>query len=436
MTKILHITPHLGGGVGKILSSLIEQSIISNSYFKHIIVCLEESKKNQFENKIRKCGGKVIIQPSINELEKLIKDADIIQLEWWNHPATIEYLCRMSISPIRLLIWYHNSGLHNPIVPKKLILASHVFLFTSECSLENKEIVNLIPKFNGYSNVVYSSGGFKELPEPNNKDINNNEDILVGYIGSTNFSKLHPEYVNYLSKIDIPNFKVKIIGDVKNKDILNKQCENIGNINLIEFTDYVQDIVSELKNINVLAYILNPKHYGTTENALLESMSMGIVPVVLNNPAEKYIVDNNVNGFIVNSKEEFKNIIKWLYENPIERQKIGKQAAKSVRKRFSIENTESELNIHYQNILQIKKKKIDFLDIFGKTPSEWFLSCQKNKDIFSEDEINYLNNDEFDNYMLFEETKGSVFHFSKYFSHDQKLKKMVRNLDNIKMVHI
>ena len=423
--QVLHITAHLGGGVGKVLSGLVAQASISDSGVKHLIVCLEQPEKSQFVDRVRRYGIEVIVRPSTDRLGKLMEDSDIVQLEWWNHPATIKHLCSLSIPPIRLLTWSHVSGLHTPIIPKQLILASHMFLFTSQCSFESKEVMSLVPEFEDRLGVVSSSGGFPGLPETRNEI---NESVSVGYFGSLNFAKLHPRYIDYLAAVDIPGFKVRIIGDLCNQDTLNQQCDAIGKAGMLEFTGFVPDVASELATINVLAYLLNPEHYGTTENALLEAMAMGIVPIVLDNPAERRIIDNHNTGLIVHSPDEFADAIQWLSENPDERQRLGIQAAKSVREKFSVEKMETSLNTYYRKIMYMEKRKIDFSEIFGTNPAEWFLSCQSNKSIFDEDGRIHLDDSTPLSYGLLEKSKGTVFHFSEYFPDNLELKLWAKNL--------
>lgn len=427
--QVLHLTAHVGGGVGKALSGLVAQASVLGPEVRHLIVSLEEPEKSQFVDRVRGYGGEVIVRPSMDRLEKLIRDSDIVQLEWWNHPATIKYLCSLSKPPIRLLTWSHVSGLHNPIIPKQLILASHRFLFTSRCSFEAKEVMELGSELGDRLDVVSSSGGFSGLPEVRGKV---NESIFVGYIGSLNFAKLHPRYIDYLAAVEIPGFRVRMIGDLTNQDVLNQQCDSLGKTGMLEFRGYSVDIASELATINVLAYLLNPEHYGTTENALLEAMAMGIVPIVLDNPAEHQIVDDHNTGLIVRSPVEFAEAIQWLSNNPNDRQRLGSQAAKSVRERFSVEKMEESLNSHYREILSMEKREIVFSEIFGTDPAEWFLSCQENRKIFTEDG-NISSSDNISvSYGLFEKSKGTVFHFSEYFPDDLKLKLWAKNLKSLK----
>lgn len=426
--QVLHITAHLGGGVGKALSGLVAQASISGSGVKHLIVCLEENEKSQFVDQVRRYGAEVIVCPTMDRLEKLMEDSDIVQLEWWNHPATIKYLCSLSVPPIWLLTWCHTSGLHNPIIPKQLILASHIFLFTSRCSFEANEVKSLVPELGDRLGVVYSSGGFSGLPEVRPEA---NGNISVGYVGSMNFAKLHPHYVNYLAAVEIPGFRVKMIGDLINVDVLNKQCDSLGKAGMLEFRGYSTDVASELASINVLAYLLNPEHYGTNENALLEAMAIGIVPIVLDNPAERQIVDDHSTGLIVRSPGEFAEAIQWLSNNPDDRQRLGSQAAKSVRERFSVGKVEASLNSHYQEILAMEKRKIVFSEIFGADPAEWFLSCQGDKSIFAEDGCIHSDISVPLSYGLFEKSKGTVFHFNKYFPDNLKLRLWAKNLKSL-----
>ena len=423
--QVLHLTAHMGGGVGKALSGLVAQASISGSGVKHLIVSLEAPEKSQFINQVRDYGGEVIICPDKDRLENLMRDSDIVQLEWWNHPATIKYLCSLSIPPIRLLTWCHVSGLHSPIIPQGLILSSQKFLFTSPCSFESKEVKSLLPKLRERFDVVSSSGGFSGLPEARPEA---DEHIAVGYIGSLNFAKLHPRYVEYLSAVRIPGFRVRMVGDLMNQDVLNLQCDSSGKAGMLEFRGYTPDIVSELSSINVLAYLLNPEHYGTTENALLEAMAMAIVPVVLDNPAERQIINDHTTGLIVHSPGEFAEAIEWLANNPVERQRLGSQAARSVRERFSVEKMETSLNSCYQEILSMEKRKIVFSEIFGTDPAQWFLSCQGDRHLFAED--GSINSDGSIplSYGLFEKTKGTVFHFHEHFSDNLKLKLWAKNL--------
>lgn len=405
MTQVLHISPHVGGGVGKFLSGIVDYSLKSNSEFQHTIISLEKNKKIYFKNKIK---HNIIEQPDKDEFIKLINNADIIELEWWNHPATIKYLSNINQN-MRLLTISHNSGLFSynikepgklpPIIPKKLILASQFFILTNECSLECKDIKELLNEspiyqdrdIRGRLGIVYSSGGFKEFPDPNlrnsiriqiaetifrlfipgyvHKYPKIPKNLSVGYFGTINFAKLHPDFIKFIYQARKNLCSVKMIGECSKdiQDQLRQQCDKIGYRGTLQFIGYAPEskLISELGSINVLAYILNPEHYGTTENSLLEAMSMGIVPIVLNNPAEIQLVDSFNTGIIIRTPEEFREAISYLNENPDKRKELGINAAKIVREKFSLKNTVEGLNYFYRKLIKIDKKIINFDEILS-----------------------------------------------------------------------
>jgi L-malate glycosyltransferase len=429
LITILHITPHLGGGVGKALSGLIVQTQVSAAPVNHKVVCLEKPEKNLFIERILESSGEVIIAPTFSRIDELVSTADIIQVEWWNHPATIEYLCNMVPQSIRLLVWCHVSGLHNPIIPTKLIENSNRILFTSPCSLAAKQVSAFTSLTENQLSVVSSGGGFAGLPEPRGDNLT---PLSVGYFGSLNFAKLHPAYVEFLSAVNLPTFKVRLIGDLLNREILEGQSDDAGRSGMLEFRGYTTDVIAELKTINVMAYLLNPQHYGTAENALLEAMAMGIVPIVLDNPAENNIVEHQRTGFIVRNSNEFADAIEWLANNPKERSRMGMQAAASIRTRFTLEKMEASFRTHYKEVMKEQKRLVQFQHVFGTTPEEWFLSCQAEPEIFREDgeicppasSLSYFN--------LLEKSKGSVFHFLSHFPDAARLQTWAKNLESQK----
>ncbi len=424
MIKVLHLTAHLGGGVGKALSGLAMQAASSGSDVRHTIVTFEQQEKSQFAELVEQSGSELIVCPPTERLHVLIGESDVVQLEWWNHPATMAALCGAPLPPMRLLVWSHVSGLFNPIIPEGLLLAAHKFLFTSACSFQAKEVRGLPSEVAQRIGVVSSCAGFQGFPSPTLADA---DATVAGYLGSLNFAKLHPDYVDFLAEVKIPGFSVRLIGDLANKETLERQCAQRGNPGLLEFRGYTSDVASELASLNVLAYLLNPQHYGTTENALLEAMSMGVVPVVLDNPAECLIVEHEKTGLVVGSKKEFAAAMHRLAKNPGERRAMGLRAAESVRRKFSAAGMEASLNAHYRECISLEKRAFSFTDIFGAAPSDWFLSCQGSPRLFSLPGTTGEPG-RYSKFGLFEQTKGTVFHFRKYFPDDERLNQWSKKL--------
>lgn len=416
MTRVLHLTPHMGGGVGKAISGLVAEA----GAYDHRIVCLEQPEKSQFVEKAREGGCAPIFCPDPAALDDEIAAADIVQLEFWNHPATVAMLCSRPLPAMRLLVWCHISGLHQPAIPAGLLRAAAKFLFTSDCSLE-AESVRAFRESGAASGlgVVSSGGGLDELPPPRPRLTAG--PLTAGYLGSLNYAKLHPDFVSFAAAVAQPGFSVRMIGDETNRADLERQCREIGRADLLEFRGYRADVAAELADLDVLVYLLNPTHYGTAENALIEAMAMGIVPVVLANSAERHIVEDGRTGMLVADPASFAAAMAWLADHPEERAAMGSRAAAFVREQFSYHRMAGLFSTHYDVLLRRPKEEISFRPIFGDTPAQWFRAFQPDGTAFRDDGT-VSPPDGMALFGVMEQSKGSVFHFGRSFPEDSLLR--------------
>ena len=91
--KILHVTPHLGGGVGKAHSAL---SAILPYEIEQTFVLLEPPRDRRYADLIAGNGAKVVVAESYDHVAALAAKADVVQFEFWNHPRMFECLARCS----------------------------------------------------------------------------------------------------------------------------------------------------------------------------------------------------------------------------------------------------------------------------------------------------------------------------------------------------
>lgn len=423
---VTHITPHLGGGVGKALATLVSGSSQPSTAIRHRILCLEAPEKTQFLDQIRAHGAEVIIRPDPEQLIAQIEQAAIVQLEWWNHPAIFPALCALGQPPMRLLVWCHVSGLYNPILPAGLLDAAQTFVFTSPCSYQ---AANVRPRAAAQSEkfrCISSASGFAQTAAQRTHHLG---PLRVGYLGSLNFSKLHPDYVDYLAAVRRPDFRVRLFGDPLNQTKLQQQCAALSRPNLLEFCGYVANVQQELAQMDVLAYLLNPYHYGTAENALLEAMAMGVVPVVLNNLAETCIVTDRQTGLIVDSPNTFADAIDWLAAHPEERLAMGQRAVQQVARQFTAEKMQTAFADAYCGLAARDKQCVDFQNFLGDTADDWFLASQPHPEWFSNNGCLQIPVTEPTPFDLLDANKGTAFQFSRYFPDNNLLRRWAKKLE-------
>jgi glycosyltransferase involved in cell wall biosynthesis len=309
--KILHVTPHLGTGVGKAISQLAIGSEKFNVGSEHEIIVLEKPQKPFYHDICEKNDIRVYVEPDNDFIYNKIVESDILQIEWWHHPLSFKFLNNLPKFPMRTLMWYHTNGCSHPYLKPETVSIPNKFFGTGQYTIDNPywtEHQREIAMKNFCA--INSSGGFEGF----DCDLKSHDGFNVGYFGTLDYAKMHPQFVEYCKSVsDIPYIKFVMIGGGSDIERIKEDAHKLGIGNKFEFTGFVPHVSEELSKLDVVAYLLNPDNYGTTENALLEMMAMGIPVIVFNQCSEKYIV--NSGGYKISSKQEFEEIVRLLYSS-------------------------------------------------------------------------------------------------------------------------
>lgn len=414
---VLHITPHLGGGVGRVMSQIAMSRDGLGSGFRDVFLCLEEMANPHYADLIRGAGGAVFIMPDDAATDELLGNADIVQIEWWHHPQTLAWMANRKRLDHRLIIWSHVSGLHYPSPSGRLLELPDAFLFANPCSLD---LIDDGARGNGVLyDAAWSSGGFDGIPLMA-RDFEGGA-LSFGYLGSMNIGKIHPDLASFLAAVALPDFVLDLYGDTaENPDLVSRMSE-LGVSGRSRFHGYVEDPGAVLAGIDVFAYLLNPQHYGTAENALLEAMASGAVPIVFDNPCERQIVENGRTGIIVSSPEEFARAVCFLNTNRSAAAAMSRAAAETVREKFQIGNTVAKLDEVYHAVMARPAMSRDLSSFIGDTPWQWCLAGAGRYRKSLEDHQPAMP-DEVP--LLYERNKGSPRHFARAFPGDEDLQKI------------
>ena len=352
--NILHITPHLGGGVGTVVLNWLKKEHELNTDSTHIVACLQENKNpmQQFLDMGLKIYSDVYKKREL--LNDWIRNADIVLLHWWNHPLLFDIMVNYDFPESRLIIWNHVSALHPPYIHSgKLIDFSDSFVFTSPVSYEAKEIQELPDALKEKLDVVWSSCG-TDIFEGFKKQ--EHAGFIVGLTGTVDYGKLHPDFIRMSAKVNIPDVRFIVCsGDSQEK--IKQEAIALGIESKFDFMGRVPSIMPYLAVYDVFGYPLQPHHFGTCEQAIGEAMMAEVVPVVLNNPAEKYIIKNGETGIIANTQTEYVQAIEYLYRNPDIRKAMGVKARKAAEHQYSVINKMAAWDKIFAQLMQTPKHK-------------------------------------------------------------------------------
>ncbi len=310
--KILHITPHLGGGIGTVLLNWVQY----DEKNQHTIITLDFV--NEYAKTVCAQGDiELHAQIEASHICELIPNFDIIVIHFWNHPLLYDFLIRNTLPPSRLIIWSHISGFEPPnVITPKILHYPDIFIYTTPISQ------SIAP-----NKVILSTGNITPFIELSPQQ---HDDFTVGYIGTVDYVKMHPQYVTTLAQTKANKFI--IVGGEKHKEIA-KTCHDPRFI----FTGKTYDIRQYLQQMDVFTYLLNPTHFGTAEQSLQEAMAAGIVPVVLNNACESSLIKHGKTGLIAQSLDEYILYINMLQHDITLRNKLSKQAKNYAKQHFSLE---------------------------------------------------------------------------------------------------
>jgi len=434
-SSILHITPHLGGGIGRVLLNYLK--FTRNSEFLHKIYLLDyannEALKIAKENNFDLCDN---LFKDISKLLKAIQRADILLIHWWNHPLLYDFLVRYPLPSSRVIIWSHISGFTPPnVFTKKIINYADIFVLATPVSLKTKEVATLPVSKRGKIRVVWSTAGVDYVSKVKQ---HKHSGFNIGYIGTVDYSKLHPEFVEICSRIKIPeahfiicggNDHLRIESEIKKASLQNK----------FTFTGPINDISKYLSVFDVFGYPLAPYHYGTCDQVLAESMAAGVPPVVLSNMMESIMIEDKVTGLVANDIDDYVTAIKFLYTNKDYRKQLGRSAAEYAKNKFSISKLVDDWNTIFYEIMtypkkerqwsiNIPRKQISAFDIFTESlgdhanlfvnyknssnPQEKHSLMKKIKEIISIPPWN-------------SETKGTPKHYLSFFKDDYYLNSLL-----------
>ncbi len=355
MTHVVHIIHSLTvGGAARTMIATAKYSARIGS-FKHSLVMLDLEHSDPKAAEFALAEG-MHLPPARTreELLTVLADADIVQVNWWQHPDMDEFL-RSNLPPMRLLGWFHCAGDSAPqmltdelVEICDLVLggSSYTYFAPAIWRLETEERL----KKTGY---VVGGADFARLE---GLKLKSHTGFNVGYIGTVNPVKMYPRFVELHEGLNIPGLKVVVCGG-DHQLILADRAKAMGLGETFDFRGYVSDINPVLAELDVYGYPLCADTYAASELNLQEAMFAGIPAVVFPHGGIKTLVVNEFNGLVVHSEPEYRQALEFLHRNPVERVRLGKNAASFAREMFGAERHAPKMVQMYERLLLQPKRE-------------------------------------------------------------------------------
>jgi len=367
--RILHITPHLGGGVGKAHAAL---GAVLHQEVERTFALLEGPKERRSVDALKAGGARIVVAENLDHVSHLAAKADIVQFEFWNHPRLFECLARCAFPDIRSVFWSHISGLFRPLIPPGLIEQAGRFVFTTQASQGIAALAGLPAGRRQKLSTINSGFGFADErhlkshgPAP-----------VIAYLGTVDFVKMHPCFFEVIDRLSGDNIRVDVWGAVDPASDVAGRARAMRHPERIRFGGQTSDPAAALSAADVFFYPLQPDHYGTAENALIEAMSLGLVPVVLDNPAEMAIVRHGENGVLARSVEQCAEHLQTLLCSPGVRETLSRNAVRYIAETRTPDRSARQFMDLWRTLLTEPPARPDFRRVVGDDPASWFAATQ------------------------------------------------------------
>ncbi|WP_339762593.1 glycosyltransferase [uncultured Hoeflea sp.] len=398
--KIVHITPHLGGGVGKAHASLCAASPTD---CEHHYVLLEEARDHRYVDQIRETGARVTLGETPQQLHDLMAGADIVQFEWWNHPLMCGLLAGPPLPAMRSVFWSHVSGVCAPFIPAALIEAADRFVFTSACSKLAPNLSGPDVDCLGRTDVINS--GFCH-PETVTDGAFESGKGGISYLGTVDFTKMSPAMMQVIDRLETDNVALDVWGGVHDNSPVHMEIAAMKHPERFRLRGHSADPAGALSRTSVFMYLLQPFHFGTAENALIEAMSLGCAPLVFANPCEQAIVRDGETGLVASSVDHAVELLGWMLDNPDEVSRIGANARTEICALKTPERSIAAFQALWIEAMQKPKRTPDFAPALGATPRDWYDTLNGGKQAAAANTSKASQT----------ASKGSLAHFKVYYT--------------------
>ncbi|TVQ04203.1 MAG: glycosyltransferase [Balneolaceae bacterium] len=430
MITILHIIDSLSGaGPARSLLSIAKYAAEQKLAQQHRVVTLQSRSYPVTLLNAAKAGITVLRKPDRETLTAELKQADIVQVHFWNNPDMYEFL-RSDLPETRLLIWFKILGDHPPqMITPELAGFPDFALGTSPYTLE-------LPVFQMQDGTQrnqkkYFIYGIADWDRLKNLKPRSHNYFNVGYIGTVNFSKMHPDFIPLSIGISIPDSRFIVCGGIN--ETLQKQAAEQGVSEKFDFRGYVEKIEPVLEILDVFGYPLCEDTYATSEKSLQEAMYAGVPPVVFPHGGCPDLVEHEQTGMVAGSKVEYQQAIEYLYHHPEFRRKLGQNAADYARIVFDSRSAVIQMHNVYEKMMKHPKRKRRWYNTMEKqelSPSRHFVQSlgtaaqHFNISLNSDDPDRLLDADRviMNSSALLAEGEGGIFQYRNYYQNDPYLR--------------
>ena len=379
--KVLHLTPHLGGGVGTVVRGYLGH-VMATGLDTHSVVALD-TLNNASRDFLNRVGCSWIDEAfgALEQIDAQIAAADVVLVHWWNHPQLQMLLMGHSLPACRVLLWAHISGTPSPNNFTDFIIRyPDQLVFTTPLSFHAPEIRALPLAQRARITSIWSTAGVAPLRQRLEQRTANRTTAppVVGYTGNLDYTKLNSEFLPVCGQLAARGARFTVIGPLT--DAFRRDFSASGLQDVMNVTGFVDEDskFSHMAGFRVFGYPLARHHYGTCDQTIQEAQALGVPPVVLNNPMESHMVRHGHTGLVARNIGEYCHYIAQLLTDDTLHAKLSTNAAQFAHAEYAIEKMAAQWQHAFDAVMQAPKSvKTSLAALMNRslTPADVFMAA-------------------------------------------------------------
>jgi glycosyltransferase involved in cell wall biosynthesis len=379
---VVHLIPRcFGGGPERSMMTLAatwrRQGISSRS----TAVVLDQEISTAMLVAASRSGVEILHRPPDSRLRDVVESADVVIIDFWNHPLLVDLLHRVELPPARVIAWASVRGTTAPqVLPAGLGDCCDELWLTTAASRDSPAAVQArrrgVPV-----EVVLPLLDTNRLA--GTVDRSRRDELVVGYLGSYSPTKVHPRLpelfhaVAEAMRLQHPGVDVRfeLHGGGGDPRELEARFAELGMAGRATVRGATEDVGAAFAAWDVLAYPLRPGGYATADRVVQEAMWVGLPVVVLDDGAVATLVDHMSTGLVAPDEDAFVAEVVRLLGDPGLRSAISAASAGWARDRFDPVDAASRIDDRVAGLLRSPRTHHPRLAAAASRPAELFVAA-------------------------------------------------------------
>lgn len=247
----------------------------------------------------------------------LKEKSDIIHTHGYRHPHSLQALIAGKLTKRKVFLTSHGPFNKDPRRKSYLKMIDRLYdlligwwelkLYDKIIMVAKWEEKELLKRGAPKKNLVYIPNSIDSEYIVKKEEMDNKLKNQVLYMGRVDPVK-QPDWIIYLAK-KLPSCNFLVRGPLQNYNSFKSKEKNLSiKLGAYDKTDFIQ----ELRKTDIYLFPSKRESFGVTA---LEAMAAGKVVIANTNLGVKEFINDGKNGFLVNSKEEMKEKIEFVYKN-------------------------------------------------------------------------------------------------------------------------